>query len=167
MGLVAFKKNDKVVYPNQGVGEVIEIETQHIGEQSLNVYVISFQEENTTVRVPTARAVKLGLRPVVTLEDARVIANLIGSPTKKLARTPWAKRVKDYENKLQSGELLAVTEVLKDTYLSHTNDTASFSERQIFNTAMQHILREFKIVFELTETEARDYIQSLLEKSSQ
>ena len=159
-----FDVGDYVVYPKHGVGRVVELQSTEIAGTSLDLYVLRFEKEKMTLRVPVAKADSVGMRKLSsdkTMKDA--LETLKGKP--KVKRTMWSRRAQEYEAKINSGDLIAISEVVRDLYRSEEQPEQSYSERQLFEQAMDRMSREIGAVNKLTLTEAVQLIEKNLAKS--
>ena len=159
-----FSVGDSVVYPAHGVGEVKGVESQTVAGMELEVYVITFDHEKMTLRVPTKRAAASGLRPLAANDVVtQALSTLKGRA--RVKRTMWSRRAQEYEAKINSGDLIAISEVVRDLYRSEEQPEQSYSERQLFEQAMDRMSREIGAVNKLTLTEAVQLIEKNLAKS--
>ena len=160
----AFDVGDYVVYPKHGVGRVIELQQEEIAGMQLELYVLRFEKERMTLRVPVNKVESIGMRKLSsdkTLKEA--METLKGKP--KVKRTMWSRRAQEYEAKINSGDLIAISEVVRDLYRSEDQPEQSYSERQLFEQAMDRMSREIGAVNKLTLTEAVQLIEKQLQKS--
>ena len=160
----AFKTGEAVVYPAHGVGRITAIEEQEIAGFKLELFVVSFEKDKMVLRVPTAKAASVGMRK---LADAPVVEKALEILTgrARVKRTMWSRRAQEYEAKINSGDLIAVAEVVRDLYRSEAQPEQSYSERQLYEAALDRVLREVSAVNRITETEAVKEIESQLAKS--
>lgn len=160
---LGFKTNEFVVYPSHGVGQIKQIEEQEIAGLKLELFVISFLKDKMTLRVPTAKATAVGMRK---LSDDRVVARALEvlKGRARVKRTMWSRRAQEYEAKINSGDLIAIAEVVRDLFRADNQPEQSYSERQLFEQAMDRMSREIAVVLNLTETEAAKEIESQLLK---
>jgi CarD family transcriptional regulator len=136
-----FSIGERVVYPSHGVGEIINIETQVIGGMDLKMYVVSFPQDKLTVKVPINRAAISGLRTLANKVDLSTIyTTLQGKPNKRTNRM-WSRRAQEYENKINSGNIVAVAEVVRDLFKDGEGER-SYSERTIYESALDRLARE-------------------------
>src|ERR671920_2503042 len=140
-----FSVGDHVVYPAHGVGQVQGIETQEVAGLKLEVYVITFDHEKMTLRVPTAKARTAGLRP---LAEGNVVSQALTTlkDRARVKRTMWSRRAQEYEAKINSGDLIAISEVVRDLYRSQAQPEPSYSERQLYEQAIDRMSREVAVV---------------------
>ena len=138
---LSFDVGDYVVYPKHGVGRVVELQSTEIAGTSLDLYVLRFEKEKMTLRVPVAKADSVGMRKLSsdkTMKDA--LETLKGKP--KVKRTMWSRRAQEYEAKINSGDLTSIAEVTRDLFRADDQPEQSYSERQIFEAASSRLARE-------------------------
>ena len=159
-----FKTNEFVVYPAHGVGQILAIEEQEIAGAKLELFVINFMKDKMTLRVPTAKVANVGMRklsePVLV---KKALETLKGRA--RVKRTMWSRRAQEYEAKINSGDIVAIAEVVRDLYRSESQPEQSYSERQLYEAALDRLSREIAVVQHSTETEAVKEIESQLAKS--
>jgi CarD family transcriptional regulator len=159
-----FKTNEFVVYPAHGVGQILAIEDQEIAGAKLELFVINFMKDKMTLRVPTAKVANVGMRKLS--EPAlvkRALETLKGRA--RIKRTMWSRRAQEYEAKINSGDIVAIAEVVRDLYRSDSQPEQSYSERQLYEAALDRLSREIAVVQHVTETEAVKEIEGQLAKS--
>ena len=159
-----FKTNEFVVYPAHGVGQILAIEEQEIAGARLELFVINFMKDKMTLRVPTAKVANVGMRKLS--EPALVkkaLETLKGRA--RVKRTMWSRRAQEYEAKINSGDIVAIAEVVRDLYRSESQPEQSYSERQLYEAALDRLSREIAVVQHVTETEAVKEIEGQLAKS--
>jgi len=159
-----FKTNEFVVYPAHGVGQILAIEEQEIAGARLELFVINFIKDKMTLRVPTAKVINVGMRKLS--EPAlvkRALETLKGRA--RIKRTMWSRRAQEYEAKINSGDIVAIAEVVRDLYRSESQPEQSYSERQLYEAALDRLSREIAVVQHVTETEAIKEIETNLAKS--
>src|ERR1700692_1827424 len=159
-----FKTNEFVVYPAHGVGQILAIEEQEIAGAKLALFVINFMKDKMTLRVPTAKVANVGMRKLS--EPAlvkRALETLKGRA--RVKRTMWSRRAQEYEAKINSGDIVAIAEVVRDLYRSESQPEQSYSERQLYEAALDRLSREIAVVQHVTETEAVKEIEGQLAKS--
>jgi CarD family transcriptional regulator len=159
-----FKTSEFVVYPAHGVGQILAIEEQEIAGAKLELFVINFMKDKMTLRVPTAKVANVGMRKLS--EPAlvkRALETLKGRA--RVKRTMWSRRAQEYEAKINSGDIVAIAEVVRDLYRSESQPEQSYSERQLYEAALDRLSREIAVVQHVTETEAVKEIEGQLAKS--
>ena len=161
---LGFKMGEAIVYPAHGVGRITAIEEQEIAGFKLELFVVSFEKDKMVLRVPTAKATSVGMRKLA--EPALVGKSLeILTGRARIKRTMWSRRAQEYEAKINSGDLIAVAEVVRDLYRSEAQPEQSYSERQLYEAALDRVVREVSAVTKSTETEALKLIEQSLAKS--
>ena len=159
----AYAEGDFVVYPTHGVGKVLGVETQEISGLTLDLIIIRFDKDRMTLRVPVDKAENSGLRKLSTRKVMdSALATLKGRS--RVKRTMWSRRAQEYEAKINSGDLIAIAEVVRDLYRGDTQPEQSYSERQLYEAALDRLVREISAVKKLTETEALREIEAKLAK---
>jgi CarD family transcriptional regulator len=159
-----FKANEFVVYPAHGVGQILAIEEQEIAGAKLELFVISFMKDKMTLRVPTAKVANVGMRK---LSDPALVKKALETlkGRARVKRTMWSRRAQEYEAKINSGDIVAIAEVVRDLYRSESQPEQSYSERQLYEAALDRLSREIAVVQHSTETEAVKEIEAQLAKS--
>ena len=140
-----FKLNDKIVYPAHGVGKIITIEKQEIAGVANELFLIVFEQEKMRLRVPTSKAESVGMRH---LSDPKVIDKAVETlkGRARIKRTMWSRRAQEYEAKINSGNIISVAEVVRDLFRSAEQPEQSYSERQLFEAALDRLAREVAAV---------------------
>lgn len=161
---LGFKTGEYVVYPAHGVGMITAIEEQEIAGLTLELFVVSFEQDKLTLRVPVAKIKSVGMRKLAEEDEiTRALETVTGRA--RVKRTMWSRRAQEYEAKINSGDLIAISEVVRDLYRSDDQPEQSYSERQLFEQAMDRMSREVGSVRKLTLTEAVQAIEKQLAKS--
>ena len=158
-----FKALDFVVYPAHGVGQILAIEEEEVAGFKLELFVISFVKDKMKLKVPLPKTVSVGLRK---LSDPDVLKRGLDTLTgrARVKRTMWSRRAQEYEAKINSGDLIAIAEVVRDLYRSEAQPEQSYSERQLYEAALDRMAREIAAVEKLTDSEALKLIESQLQK---
>ncbi len=159
-----FKTNEFVVYPAHGVGQILAIEEQEIAGARLELFVITFVKDKMTLRVPTAKVANVGMRK---LSDPSLVKRALETlkGRARIKRTMWSRRAQEYEAKINSGDIVAIAEVVRDLFRSESQPEQSYSERQLYEAALDRLSREIAVVQHVTETEAVKEIEANLAKS--
>jgi CarD family transcriptional regulator len=157
-----FRIGDHVVYPAHGVGRVVGVEEQDVVGLTLELYVITFDHEKMTLRVPTKKAKTAGLRA---LAEGNVVSQALTTlkGRARVKRTMWSRRAQEYEAKINSGDLISIAEVVRDLHRSESQPEQSYSERQLYESALDRMAREVAAI----ERIDREAAISLLHKSLQ
>ena len=156
-----FEVGSWVVYPAHGVGKLEGVESFEIDGEKTDFFVVSFSKNNLTVRLPVEKAVSSGLRGVFSKSDLDAAIETLSQKAKK-KRVMWSKRAQEYESKINSGDPIAIAEVIRDLYKNGNDASQSFSEKQIFQNAMERLVREMSIVESIAEEEAVKRIETIL-----
>jgi CarD family transcriptional regulator len=164
MTSVGFKVGDTVVYPSHGVGQITSEETQLVGGHQINVFVISLNKDKLTLRVPVKRASAVGLRQISTHEYIDSMINTLKSKP-RVAKGMWSKRAQEYEMKINSGDLVLIAEVLRDLFKNIEDPDRSYSERVIFEAALNRLAGEYAAVELIDHLSAIERIKSILYNS--
>ncbi|HMJ44181.1 MAG TPA: CarD family transcriptional regulator [Pseudolabrys sp.] len=158
-----FKTNEFIVYPAHGVGQIMAIEEQEIAGAKLELFVINFVKDKMTLRVPTAKIISVGMRKLAEAPLVkRALETLKGRA--RIKRTMWSRRAQEYEAKINSGDIVAIAEVVRDLFRSDSQPEQSYSERQLYEAALDRLSREIAAVQKITETEAIKEIEGALAK---
>ena len=156
-----FRPNDFVVYPAHGVGKIISIEEQEIAGLTLELFVISFEKDKMTLRVPTNKAADVGMRTLSSPDTvSKAMTTLKGKARVKKAM--WSRRAQEYEQKINSGDLIAIAEVVRDLHRADDQREQSYSERQLYEAALERLTREFAAVSGGDEIDAQKEINDVL-----
>ena len=159
-----FKTDEFVVYPAHGVGKITSIETQEGANIKLEMFVVFFEKDKLTLKVQTQKAVEVGMRP---LSSKEVIEKAIGTLKGKarVKRAMWSRRAKEYEDKIYSGDLIAIAEVVRDLHRGEDKEQ-SYSERQLYEAALERLTREMAVVDGMEEAVAQDRVGEVLSDKS-
>jgi CarD family transcriptional regulator len=156
-----FKTNEHIVYPAHGVGQIVAIEEQEVAGHKLELFVITFEKDKMTLRVPTAKIASVGMRKLSERDIVtRAMTTLKGRA--RIKRTMWSRRAQEYDAKINSGDLVAIAEVVRDLHRSDAQPEQSYSERQLYEAALDRMAREIAAVDRLTEQEAIKQIEAHL-----
>src|ERR1700689_890945 len=158
---LGFTTGDFVVYPTHGVGKILGIEDQEIAGYQLNVFVVHFDKDRMTLRVPVTKAKASGLRRLSTQKEMQLaLAKLKGRS--KAKRTMWSRRAQEYEAKINSGDPASIAEVVRDLYRNSSQPDQSYSERQIYQAALDRLVREFAAGEAIDEVTATQRLEQML-----
>ncbi|MBI3676103.1 MAG: CarD family transcriptional regulator, partial [Proteobacteria bacterium] len=140
-----FKANDHVVYPTHGVGRITRVEEQEVAGIRMELFVITFEKDKMTLRVPTAKAKAVGMRKLSSPDIVATALNTLKGRA-RIKRTMWSRRAQEYEAKINSGDLVAIAEVVRDLYRASGQPEQSYSERQLYEAALARMAREVAAV---------------------
>jgi CarD family transcriptional regulator len=160
-----FKTGEWIVYPAHGVGRVVTIEEQEIAGISLELFVITFEKDKMTLRVPTGKSQSVGMRKLAEEGTVKKAMDTLKGRA-RVKRTMWSRRAQEYEAKINSGDLIAIAEVVRDLYRSESQPEQSYSERQLYEAALDRMAREIAAVEKLDERGAVQRITEVLSKSA-
>ncbi len=159
-----FKLNEFVVYPAHGVGQIVAIEEQEVAGFKLELFVISFVKDKMTLRVPTAKVAGVGMRKISDPEAAKRSLEILTGRA-RIKRTMWSRRAQEYESKINSGDINAIAEVVRDLYRSDAQPEQSYSERQLYEAALDRMVREIAAVQKSNEIDALKAVEAQLQKN--
>ncbi len=156
-----FRPNDYVVYPAHGVGQIVSIEEQEVAGMSLELFVISFEKDKMTLRVPTNKATDVGMR---SLSSPDVVSKAMDTLKGKarVKRAMWSRRAQEYEQKINSGDLISIAEVVRDLHRTDDQREQSYSERQLYEAALERLTREVAAVGGTDEVNAQKQVDDVL-----
>jgi CarD family transcriptional regulator len=158
-----FRLNEFVVYPAHGVGQIVSIEEQEVAGFKLELFVISFSKDKLTLRVPTSKVTGVGMRKISDPDAARRSLEILTGRA-RVKRTMWSRRAQEYETKINSGDINAIAEVVRDLYRSEAQPEQSYSERQLYEAALDRMVREIAAVQKSSEIDALKAVEAQLQK---
>lgn len=165
MAKATFKVGEYVVYPTHGVGKITGKETEQIGDIELQVFVINFERDKMVLRVPMHRAEAAGLRGVSGETDVKkAVSTLKGRA--RTSRGMWSRRAQEYEAKINSGCIISVAEVVRDLHKNVDQSERSYSERMIYETAMNRLVGEVAASEKTDDTKAHEKLLKALKKQA-
>ena len=161
-----FDVGDYVVYPKHGVGRVIELQSTEIAGMPLELYVLRFEKEKMSLRVPTNKVEGVGMRKLSSDKQMQeALTTLKGKP--RIKRTMWSRRAQEYEAKINSGDLVSIAEVVRDLFRAEDQPEQSYSERQIFEAATSRLARELAAMEQVDEPTAIQKLIEILKKAAE
>ena len=160
-----FRTNDWVVYPAHGVGRIIQVVEQEVAGMKLELFVINFDKDKMTLRVPVAKASLIGMRR---LSSPDVVANALQTlkGRARIKRTMWSRRAQEYEAKINSGDLISIAEVVRDLHRASGQPEQSYSERQLYEAALGRMAREVAAVERIDEDAAVKRLEVALQRAA-
>ncbi len=162
---VIFAIDDYVVYPTHGVGKVLGMESQEIAGEMLDLIIIEFIKDRMTLRIPKSKASLSGLRQLSTQSQMNDAMKVLKGKS-RVRRTMWSRRAQEYEAKINSGDPIAIAEVVRDLFRNENQPDQSYSERQLYQAALERLARELAAV-ETTEDEiATVKLEDILNKAA-
>ena len=156
-----FSNGDYVVYPAHGVGRITGVETQSVAGDELQVYVIAFDKDRMTLRLPVAKSTAAGLRSLSSQKQMEQALRVLKTRT-RVRRTMWSRRAQEYETKINSGDPSSIAEVIRDLHRNTSQADQSYSERQIYKAALDRFTRELAAIEKIEEQAAVSRIEELL-----
>lgn len=160
-----FRVNDYVVYPTHGVGKIVAVEAQEVAGTRLELFVIAFEQEKMTLRVPLNKAKIVGMRVLSSRDTVKTALKTLRGRA-RIKRTMWSRRAQEYEAKINSGDLLLIAEVVRDLHRAEGQPEQSYSERQIYEAALERLAREVGAVEELDTGAALERVEGALKKAA-
>lgn len=160
-----FKANDHVVYPTHGVGRIARVEEQEVAGMKLELFVITFEKDKMTLRVPTAKAKAVGMRKLSSPDVVATALNTLKGRA-RVKRTMWSRRAQEYEAKINSGDLVSIAEVVRDLHRAGGQPEQSYSERQLYEAALARMAREVAAVERIDEQAAVKRVETVLLKKA-
>jgi len=148
-----FRTGEPIVYPAHGVGTITAIEEQEVAGMKLELFVIDFEKDKMRLKVPVAKAMSIGMRALKVVQGKA-----------RVKRTMWSRRAQEYDAKINSGDLISIAEVVRDLYRAENQPEQSYSERQLYEAALDRMAREIAAVNKLSETEAVRLVETNLNK---
>ncbi len=152
-----FKIGEHVIYPSHGIGKIIDIDTSMVLGQDFSCYLMYFEKEKLTIKVPLKNSEKIGLRPLVSKEQMDEVFSILRSGVKKL-KGMWSRRAQEYESKINSGDIIALAEVLRDLTRDIEDGERSYSERIIYETAVARLAAEYAVIHNVSFDAAKDEV---------
>ena len=160
---IAFNSGDFVVYPAHGVGKVSDISKQKIAGSELELIVVNFDKDKMTLRIPMAKADTIGLRKISEANTMNDALNVLKGKA-KVKKIMWSRRAQEYENKINSGNPIAIAEVVRDLYRNENLAEQSYSERQIYEQALGRLASEYAVCNNISSDEATKQLIEILAK---
>lgn len=158
-----FKTGESIVYPAHGVGQIVAIEEQEVAGLRLELFVIDFEKDKMRLKVPVTKAESVGMRKLSETDFVERALKVVQGRA-RVKRTMWSRRAQEYDAKINSGDLIAIAEVVRDLYRAESQPEQSYSERQLYEAALGRMARELAAVNEVSETEAVRLIEINLSK---
>lgn len=158
-----YKTGEYIVYPAHGVGLITSIEDLEVAGQKLELFVINFEQDKLILRVPVTKVVSAGMRKLAEPEEIEKSLKTVQGRA-RVKRTMWSRRAQEYEAKINSGDLIAIAEVVRDLFRSDTQPEQSYSERQLYEAALARMAREISVVNRISATESVVLIEKSLAK---
>lgn len=158
-----FKTGEFIVYPAHGVGQITSIDEQEVAGYKLELFVIDFQKDKLRLKVPVAKALSIGMRKLSETDYVDRALKVVQGRA-RIKRTMWSRRAQEYDAKINSGDLISISEVVRDLFRAENQPEQSYSERQLYEAALDRMAREIAAVNKMSETEAVRLIEVNLAK---
>ena len=158
-----FKIGEIVVYPKHGVGEIVKIENMEIASIKTKFYVVKMEQSKLTIRVPLDKQIEVGLRKISSKKIIEEVFNTLKLKP-KIRRIMWSRRAQEYESKIFSGEPVRIAEVVRDLFRKNSQAEQSYSERQMFQIAIERLAREVAAVEKTDYFQSTEKIETILNK---
>jgi CarD family transcriptional regulator len=163
---IAFRPGDHIVYPAHGVGRVMGVEKQSVAGIDLDVFVIAFEQDKMTLRVPTTKAKSCGMRALASADVVNEALKTLQGRA-RIKRTMWSRRAQEYEAKINSGDLVSIAEVVRDLHRASDQPEQSYSERQLYESALDRMARELAAVEKIDRDRAVEKLTASLASKKQ
>ena len=163
-GRHGFKTGESIVYPAHGVGQIVTIEEQEVAGMKLELFVIDFEKDKMRLKVPVAKAVSIGMRKLSETDFVDRALKVVQGKA-RIKRTMLSRRAQEYDAKINYGDLISIAEVVRDLYRAENQPEQSYSERQLYEQALDRMAREIAAVNRMSETEAVRLVETNLAKS--
>lgn len=160
-----FKSGEFIVYPAHGVGQIVSIDEQEVAGHKLELFVIDFAKDKMRLKVPVAKATAIGMRKL-SEEDYVERALKVLQGRARVKRTMWSRRAQEYDAKINSGDLLSISEVVRDLYRAENQPEQSYSERQLYESALDRMAREVAVIEKTDREGAVAMITKSLQKAA-
>ena len=161
----AFEEGDFVVYPTHGVGRILGTETQEVAGIRLEMLVVRFEQDRMTLRVPMEKAKTLGLRTLSSSKQMdQAITTLRGKA--RVRRTMWSRRAAEYETKIKSGDPVSIAEVVRDLHRRTNQSEQSYSERQMYQAALERLAREYAAIEKIDQDAAALKLEDMMAEAA-
>jgi CarD family transcriptional regulator len=161
----AFEEGDFVVYPTHGVGRILGTETREVAGIELEMLVVRFEQDRMTLRVPMEKAKTLGLRTLSSSKQMdQAITTLRGKA--RVRRTMWSRRAAEYETKIKSGDPVSIAEVVRDLHRRTNQSEQSYSERQMYQAALERLAREYAAIEKIDQEVAALKLEDMMAEAA-
>jgi CarD family transcriptional regulator len=157
----SFDVGQYVIYPTHGIGQIAGFETQQLSDFTVELIVITFHRDKMSLRIPLPKAKASGLRPLSTCEDMQKVFDLLKIKPRG-RKLSWSRRLQEYDQKINSGDPVAVAEVVREIFKDGVNSEMSYSERQVYQSALERLIQELAVIQNITEPQAVDMVEQLL-----
>ena len=158
-----FKVGDKAVYPAHGVGEVTAIERREIAGSTQTFYILKILDNGMKIMVPTLQAQQVGLREIISSQEADEVFDILREKEISVDTATWNRRYREYMEKIKTGSVFEVAEVLRDLYLLKAEKDLSFGERKMLDTARNLLIKELSLAKKMEEDQVEDEFKKIFQ----
>ena len=156
-----FKVGDKAVYPAHGVAEVVAIERKEISGHEMVFYVLKILDNGMKVMIPTSNVKAVGMREIISSVEAEEVFKILRKKEKVVESTTWNRRYREYMEKIKTGSVYEIAEVLRDLFLLRVDKELSFGERKMLDTARSLLLKELSLATSQTELSEQEEVKAI------
>lgn len=156
-----FQVGDNAVYPGHGVGKIVAIETKEIMGSKCDFYVVQIMETGMKVLIPKNNVASVGLRPIINREEAAKVLGILKESDVKIDNQTWNRRYREYMEKIKTGSVYEIAEVLRDLFVLKVDKELSFGERKMLDTARTLLLKELTLTIPQDELTAESEVKSI------
>lgn len=160
-GPIEFKVGDNAVYPGHGVGEVVAVETREISGSRCDFYIVQIRETGMRVMVPKNRVTNVGLRPIISKDEANKVLDILKMTDVKIDNQTWNRRYREYMEKIKTGSVYEIAEVLRDLFLLKVDKELSYGERNMLDTARKLLMKELTLAVDKDELTSQDDVKAI------
>ncbi len=160
--MLSFRVGDKAVYPAHGVGQVLGIEEKKISGQDMNFYILKIIENGMTIMVPTTNVEKVGMRQLVGAKEIEKVYGILRKRDIAIDNQTWNRRYREYMEKIKTGSIYEIAEVMRDLHLLKDDKELSFGERKMLDMAKGLLVKEISIAKKTTEDKISEEIENVL-----
>jgi CarD family transcriptional regulator len=163
---VSFSVGDKAVYPAHGVAEVVGVEIREIGGNKQTFYVLKIIDTGMKIMIPTRNVAAVGLRGVMSDRDVKEVYTILKSKEIAVESQTWNRRYREYMDKIKTGSVFEIAEVIRDLSLLKKGKDLSFGERKMLDTARQLLVKELAIAKDTTEAKIEQEIERIFTRAA-
>lgn len=160
-GPIQFNVGDNAVYPGHGVGEVVAVETKEIGGMKCEFYIVKIRDTGMKVMVPKNNVSSVGLRPIISKEEANKVLDILKMTDVKIDNQTWNRRYREYMEKIKTGSVYEIAEVLRDLFLLKVDKELSYGERNMLDTARKLLMKELSLAVTQDELSSQDDVKAI------
>lgn len=157
----SFDIGQYVIYPTHGIGQIAGYEIQELSDFTVELIVISFHRDKMSLRIPLPKAKASGLRPLSSPEEMQKVFDLLKIKTRP-RKISWSRRLQEYDQKINSGNPLEVAQVVREIFKDGIEAEMSYSERQVYQSALERLVQELAVIQNINETQAIDLVEQLM-----